>query len=156
MRAPSFRDSPLRESISYRLGKLFRMMAREQNRAVKPFGLSSMQGQILVTLWGQGAMTIGDLQAAQALGSSTATGALDRMERASLLRRVPVPGDRRASRLEPAAWPERRKQALLDASLDADRRCFAALTVAERRELARLLEKAASALQATDGADDDD
>jgi DNA-binding MarR family transcriptional regulator len=155
MAAPVFRDKPLRDSISYRLGKLFRVMAREQNRAVKAFGLSSVQGQILVTLWGQGPMTIGDLQAAQALGSSAATGAIDRMERAGLLRRTPVPGDRRASRLEPVEWPLKRKQALLAASLEADERCFSGLSAAERRELGRLLTKAAASLEDVDADDDD-
>ena len=40
-----------------------------------------MQAHILATLWIDGTMTIGELQARLMLGSSTLTGAIDRMER---------------------------------------------------------------------------
>jgi DNA-binding MarR family transcriptional regulator len=150
------RDSRLRDSISNRLGKLFRVMAREHNRALKPLEVSAVQAHILATLWIAGPLTIGDLQAVLALGSSTLTGALDRMEKASLLRRVPVPGDRRAFRLEPAAWPARKKEALLSTLEATEDRCFGALTPNERRELGRLLEKALGSLRGdADGEDDE-
>jgi DNA-binding MarR family transcriptional regulator len=129
-------------------------MTRAHNRALKPFGLSAVQGQILGTLWDQGAMTIGELQRCLALGSSTLTGALDRMERAELLRRVPVPGDRRAFRLEPAAWPLKRKQAVVEVARSTDEELFRALSAAERRELGRLLAKVLVALAEEPDGDD--
>ena len=130
-------------------------MARAHNKALKPLGVSAVQAQILGTLWSEGAMTIGDLMASQALGSSTLTGALDRMEKAGLLRRLPVPGDRRAFQLEPADWPAKKKQQLLETVLSTDEKLFGGLTAAERRELSRLLQKALSTLGEVDGGDDE-
>jgi DNA-binding MarR family transcriptional regulator len=149
------RDSRLRDSISNRLGKLFRVMARAHNRALKRYEVSAVQAHILATLWIGGPLTIGELQAVLALGSSTLTGAIDRMEKAGLLRRLPVPGDRRAFRLEPAAWPAKRKEALLATLSDTEDRCFAALSDAERRDLSRLLDKALTSIRGVDDEDDE-
>jgi DNA-binding MarR family transcriptional regulator len=131
-------------------------MARAHNRALKRHEISAVQAHILATLWIGGPMTIGELQQALALGSSTLTGALDRMEKASLLSRVPVPGDRRAFRLEPAAWPARRKEALLATLNETEDRCFARLSESERRELSRLLDKGLASIREVDDGDDDD
>jgi len=70
MRDSRTRESRLRESIPHQLGKLFRVMARVYNRALTPFEISSVQAHILATLWIEGAMTIGELQAHMMLGSS--------------------------------------------------------------------------------------
>src|SRR5688500_13668061 len=99
------RDSRLRDNIPNKVGKLFRVIARVHNRAMRPFEVSAMQANILTTLWVAGPLTVGELQAVLAVGSSTLSGALDRMEKAKLLRRVEVEGDRRSYRLQPVAWP---------------------------------------------------
>ena len=135
------------------LGKLFRVMARVYNRALRPFEISSVQAHILATLWVHGAMTIGELQAELMLGSSTLTGAIDRMERGGLVKRTPVAGDRRAFRLTPADWPAKKREALLETLAATEDECFAALSAAERRELSRLLGKA---LAGVAGVEDDD
>ncbi len=132
------------------LGKLFRVMARTYNRALVPFEISSVQAHILATLWLEGSLTIGELQARLMLGSSTLTGAVDRMERASLLKRLPVEGDRRAFQLIPVTWPPRKATALMETLAKTEDECFAGLTAAERRELARLLGKALSAFTESD------
>jgi DNA-binding MarR family transcriptional regulator len=150
------RDPRFQDSISNILGKVFRVMVREHNRDQKPHGVSAVQGQILTTLWAEGPMTIGALQAAQALGSSTLTGALDRMEKAKQLKRTPVAGDRRVYLIEPAKWTPARKRAVLDTAVATDARLFKELTTTERRELARLLTKALASATAAASADDDD
>jgi DNA-binding MarR family transcriptional regulator len=62
------------------------------------------------------------------------------MENQELVRRVPSPDDGRAYVLEPR--PSAKKRAAIEATLDdGERRCFAALTAAERGELLRLLDK---------------
>jgi DNA-binding MarR family transcriptional regulator len=138
------------------VGKLFRQMARVHGRAVKPFEVSAVQANILSVLWLEGPLTIGELQAALALGSSTLTGAVDRMEKAGLVKRTAVAGDRRAWRLEPAAWPQKKKDALL-VTLDAtEKACFAELSAQERRELARLLGKAIDSIAKVDDGSDDE
>ena len=128
--------------MPHRLGKLFRVMARVYNRALAPFEVSSVQAHILATLWLGGPLTVGELQARLMLGSSTLTGAIDRMERAGLVRRAPVTGDRRAFLLTPVAWPEKKREGLLDTLAATEDDVFAALTATERKELARLLAKA--------------
>src|SRR5579884_1176965 len=134
------RDLRIRDSISNQVGRLFRHVARVHNRQVKRFEVSAVQANILATLWDEGAMTIGELQEKMALGSSTLTGAIDRMEKAGLVKRAAQPGDRRAVRLEPVAWPQRKRQALAEAFIATEEACYAGLTPAERRELYRLLD----------------
>jgi DNA-binding MarR family transcriptional regulator len=117
-------------------------MARVYNRALTPFEISSVQAHILATLWIEGAMTIGELQAHMMLGSSTLTGAIDRMERAGLLKRQPVEGDRRAYRLLPVVWPAKKADALLETLATTEDEVFRGLTAAERRTFSTLLAKA--------------
>ena len=130
-------------------------MARVHTRAVKPFEVSGVQAHILSVLWLDGAMTIGELQSELSLGSSTLTGAVDRMEKAGLVRRTAVEGDRRAVRLEPVPWPAKKREALMTTLADAERACFGDLSTAERKELTRLLGKAAASIAKVDDGDDD-
>ncbi|HEX6836048.1 MAG TPA: MarR family transcriptional regulator [Polyangia bacterium] len=135
------------------LGKLFRVMARRYNKALAPFDITSVQANILATLWVEapgGGMTIGELQARMMLGSSTLTGAVDRMERAGLLRRLPVENDRRAYRLQPVTWPAKKAEALIETLAKTEDEVFRGLTGAERRTLGLLLEKALGPLAEED------
>jgi DNA-binding MarR family transcriptional regulator len=145
----------MRASISNEVGKLFRRVARVHNRAVKRFELSAVQANILAILWAEGDMTIGEVQAELALGSSTLTGAVDRMERAGLVRRVAVAGDRRAVRLQPVAWSPARRQALADTFAATEEACYGDLAAGERRELLRLLRKALGSIEKVDRGGDD-
>jgi DNA-binding MarR family transcriptional regulator len=117
-------------------------MARVYNKALTPFEVSSVQAHILATLWLGGPMTIGELQSHLMLGSSTLTGAIDRMERGELVKRAAVAGDRRAFLVTPAAWSDKKKEGLLETLSATENDVFRALTAAERKELARLLSKA--------------
>ncbi len=131
-------------------------MARTYNRALQPFEITSVQAHILATLWVEapgGGMTIGELQARLMLGSSTLTGAIDRMERARLLERRPVEGDRRAYRLVPVTWPARKAEGLMETLAKTEDEVFRGLTAAERRTLSSLLGKA---LAPHAGEDDDE
>ncbi len=134
------------------LGKLFRVMARTYNKALVPFEISSVQAHILATLWIDGSMTIGELQARLMLGSSTLTGAIDRMERAGLLKRLPVEGDRRAYKLAPVTWSAKKAEAQMESLAKTEDEVFRGLTLADRRTLSSLLGKALAPL----GGDDDD
>jgi DNA-binding MarR family transcriptional regulator len=131
--------------VPNQLGKLFRVMARTYNKALQRFEISSVQAHILATLWVEspgGSMTIGELQARLMLGSSTLTGAIDRMERAGLLRRLPVEGDRRAYKLAPVTWSAKKAEALMETLATTEDQVFRGLTAAERRTLSTLLTKA--------------
>jgi DNA-binding MarR family transcriptional regulator len=127
--------------------RLFRLVNRATNRAVADFELSGEQAHVLIALWEMGPVTIGALQRELALSSATLTGAIDRMEAAELVRRVPAPGDRRASLIE-ARVPAKRRDKVLEAVDRSDEACFAGLTTAERKELLRLVGKCTSDLEA--------
>jgi DNA-binding MarR family transcriptional regulator len=125
-------------------------MARTYNRALVPFEISSVQAHILATLWVEGSMTIGELQARLMLGSSTLTGAVDRMERAGLVKRTPVEGDRRAYRLMPVTWSARKAEGLMETLAKTEDEVFRGLTTAERRTLSSLLGKALAPFSSDD------
>jgi hypothetical protein len=79
------RDVRFRESIPNLVGKLFRRMARVHGKAVRPFEISAVQANILAQLWLDGPATMGEVQRKLELGSSTLTGAIDRMEKLALV-----------------------------------------------------------------------
>lgn len=133
-------------SASHAVVKLFRHVNRATNRAVAELDLSGEQAHVLIALWEMGPVTIGQLQRELALSSATLTGAIDRMEKAELVRRVAVPGDRRAFLIE-ARVPAKRKDKIL-ATVDAsDAASFAVLSPGEKKELLRLLDKCTAAFE---------
>ncbi len=143
-RSPAPRDPRLRGSLGYALVRTFRAVNRASNRALRPLGLSAEQAHILLVLWLEGAMRMTELQRIVMLSSGTLTGAIDRMERAGMVRRVADADDGRAWRVEPAAADERRA---IEGTLETiEESSFAALTATERRELRRLLDKVTASL----------
>jgi DNA-binding MarR family transcriptional regulator len=133
-------DDRLRTSLANAVVRLFRQINRVHNRRFAEIGISAEQAHILSILGGYGPMTIGRLQKLLSLSSATLTGAIDRLETEELVRRVPSPDDRRAFVVETRVTPK--KQAQIEAVVEAgDKACFAVLSAAERKELARLLNK---------------
>ena len=141
------RDIRLRDNVPNLVVRLFRQFNRAHNKALEPLGLSTVQAHVLAALFLEGPMTIGALQQLLAMGSSTLTGALDRMAKSGLVAREPVPGDRRASRIVPAMWPKKKRDRLLDVLADAENDCLRTLDSAERKELIRLLHKVSAGLE---------
>lgn len=132
--------------LGHAVALTFRMVNRLVNRTLADHQLSAEQAHVLSVLWELGPMTMTALQRTLALSSATLTGAIDRMELQELVRRVPIPGDRRAWMIEARVAPRRRDK--IQATVDrAEKRCFAALSAAERRELARLLDKCIADLE---------
>ncbi len=139
-------DERLRSSVGNALVRLFRLVNRMHNRALDAVNLSAEQAHILSVLWVLGPMTMGQLQRHLALSSATLTGAIDRMETQGTVRRAPAPDDKRAFRIEPRVPDKRRK--LIEHTIEAtERRCWEALTAAERKELLRLLDKTIAHLE---------
>jgi DNA-binding MarR family transcriptional regulator len=142
-------DDRLRGSLAHAVVRLFRQVNRVHNRRFAGVGISAEQAHILSILRLEGPLTMGRLQRLLSLSSATLTGAIDRLEALELVRRVPSPEDRRAFVIESRL--SAKKQAALwdaiDAAIDdGERRCFAVLTAAERRELLRLIEKCSAHL----------
>lgn len=137
-------DDRLDKALGYALVRAFRHVNRAHNRALMPFELSAEQAHILLVLWlTKGPMKIGDLQRSLVLSSGTLTGAIDRMEKSGLVRRVADPDDGRAWRIEPAAMNARRRKAIEDTLERTEDETFAPLDAKEKRELFRLLSKIA-------------
>jgi DNA-binding MarR family transcriptional regulator len=138
-------DNRLRRSLGHALVRAFRQVNRAHNRALKPLRISAEQAHILTALWIEGPMKVGELQRLLALSSATLTGAVDRMERAGLVRRVPDPDDGRAWRLEPAENAPRRRR--VEETIErTERETFGSLSAANRRELLALLEQVSASL----------
>ena len=134
------------KSLGFGIVRVFRQLNRETGRIAKPFGLSGEQASILMVLWLEGPMKIGELQHELKLSSASLSGALDRMEAAGVVRRTRDPDDGRVWRVEASGMDARTRQRAEVAIRDLEERAFAVLTAAERRELARLLDKISTAL----------
>ncbi len=133
------KPSPLQ--ISHAITRVFREQNRLHGRASQPFGLSTEQAHLLVVLWTYGPLTMTELGREVALSSGTLSAAVDRMEAAGLVRRVEDPRDRRSVRVEPAAWKDRRREALIESLREAENGMLAPLSAAERGVLNNLLAK---------------
>ena len=134
------------KSLGFAIVRVFRQLNRETGRIAKPFGLSGEQASILMVLWLEGPMKIGELQHELELSSASLTGALDRMEATGLVKRSRDPDDGRAWRVEATALASRQRQHAEAAMAELEERAFAVLTPRERRELARMLDRISTAL----------
>jgi DNA-binding MarR family transcriptional regulator len=138
-------DERLQASLGNATVRLFRLVNRQHNRALVAHGVSAEQAHILSVLWAAGPITMGQLQRQVALSSGTLTGAIDRMEAQGMVRRAASPGDHRAVVIEPRVPAKKRAQ--IEATLDdTERRVWDGLTMAERGELLRLMDKAFAAI----------
>jgi DNA-binding MarR family transcriptional regulator len=132
-------DKPPPLQISHAIARVFREQNRLHGRAAQPFGLSTEQAHLLVVLWAYGPMTMTALGREVALSSGTLSAAVDRMEAARLVKRIPDRKDRRSVRVEPADWDPRRKKTLLSSLRLTERDFLAPLSVEERTVLYGLL-----------------
>jgi DNA-binding MarR family transcriptional regulator len=125
--------------LAHAVVRAFRVVNRASNRAFEPLGISAEQAHVLSVLWRFGPMTMGALQRELALSSPTLTGAIDRLELQDLVRRVPSPDDGRVRLLEPTPAAGKRRRKIEGTIHQIDQACFAAMPVADRQELLRLL-----------------
>jgi DNA-binding MarR family transcriptional regulator len=132
-------DERLRAALGYALVRAFRRVNRAHNRALRPLGLSAEQAHILLVLWLEGPMKVGELQRTLALSSATLTGAIDRMQRSGLVRRVRDPEDGRAWILEPGGFDARQRRAVEATLVRTEDECFSALGERGRKQLLELL-----------------
>ena len=135
------KDKRLEGSLGYALVRAFRRVNRASNRALAAFGLSAEQAHILLILWDEGPLKVGELQERLALGSGTITGALDRMDKLRLVRRVADPSDGRAFRVEAMPFETKKQNAVVRSLEKMENEAFGAMSEKERKELLRLLSK---------------
>jgi len=140
-------DNRLEDSLGYALVRAFRAVNRTVNRALRKVSMSPEQAHILLVLWLEGPVKVGELQRILGLSSGTLTGAIDRMVEAKLVKRAPDPDDGRAWRIEPAAMPAKKRDEVESLLEGVEEACFSVLSSSERRQLFQLLEKVTNSLE---------
>ncbi len=122
--------------------KLARLTGRMYARELATFKLNAVEAQLMALLFLDGPLPVGELQAALGLGGSTLTGILDRLQKRELVKRVPDPADRRSFKVEPAPWPAKTRDALVEKLDRLEDRCLRGLLLTERHHLGELLQRA--------------
>lgn len=108
-------DAPLRNLAGYRLKRAFAVIQADLARVLEPFGLRMIPFSALLVVSRSPGLGQGHLAAALAVERSNLVAPLDGLVRQGLVRREPVPGDRRAM----ALVATEAGQALADAALEA-------------------------------------
>jgi DNA-binding MarR family transcriptional regulator len=142
-------DNLLQRSISHALTRLFREQSRLHGRALEPLGVSTEQAHLLLVLFMRGPLTMTELGREVALSSGTVSAAIDRMEASGLVRRVADPADRRAVRVEPAAWSKARRERLYATVLATEATLLTPLGAKEQATLLGLLTRLLEGLAAS-------
>ena len=129
------------------IGRISRL-ARELEQRLEPVyaanGLEPGWYDVLATLRRSGPpyqLRPSEFTGTLMLTSSGTTKRLDRLEQAGLITRAPDPGDRRGTLIALTAAGRELIDTATEAHLENERRLLAALSKAERRELAEVLRK---------------
>jgi DNA-binding MarR family transcriptional regulator len=127
-----------------RISRLARELEQRLEPVYRAHGLEPGWHDVLATLRRSGApfqLRPSDLTGTLMLTSSGTTKRLDRLERAGLIERAPDPRDRRGVLIRLTAKGREVIDATTEAHLENERRLLAALSAAEREQLAGLLRK---------------
>lgn len=77
------------------MARLHRSLRRNYDRQLKSFGLTPCQFEVLMTLWSEDGIVLGELRRRVSRDGPTITGVVDRMEKKMLVKRTRDPRDRR-------------------------------------------------------------
>ncbi|HLO77252.1 MAG TPA: MarR family transcriptional regulator [Magnetospirillum sp.] len=128
------------------LSQVHHLSGRTFARLLKRHGLQGInpaQGRILFALWQNDGIAISELARRTALGKSTLTAMLDRLEAEGYVERVPSPNDRRTILVRRTLKDEAFRQGFLAVSAEMTELWYAGLSDAERDQfegtLARIL-----------------
>lgn len=138
--------STLRQG-GFLIAKIHQAAGRIFAAKLKAHGLDEInppQGRILFALWQQAPLTMGELARRTALGKSTLTAMLDRLEAAGYVARGPSPGDRREVLVHRTDRDKGFRTAFLAVSAEMTDLFYDGFTPAEidlfERQLARILD----------------
>ncbi len=98
MDLPDFKDDPYMKVLRP-LVEAYLAFMREGSRHIRSMRLTPSQFDVIATLGETGGMTCGELSAATLVTKGTLTGVLDRLVAKGLIRRDPVKGDRRCTKI---------------------------------------------------------
>ena len=139
---PDLDPSPI--GVVGRVSRLARELEQRLEPVYREHGLEPGWHDVLATLRRQGPpyrLRPSDLTESMMLTSSGTTKRLDRLEDAGLIERAPDPSDRRGTLISLTDAGVRLIDDVTEAHLANEARLLAALTEAERRELADLLRR---------------
>lgn len=141
MQAQSDPISGLRDHTGYWLDRLRGLVHGSFEQALAGHDVTVAQWSVLIAVLRGEARTPREVAEFIAVDPGAVTRLLDRLEAKGLLRRVPVPADRRSVTLE--LTPDGRSITPVLAALadDNDRACFGALTAPEQSQFRNLLAK---------------
>lgn len=127
--------------LADRLFQVAHRLRRSTQRVFAPLGLTPAQERALriVTRSG-GTARMGEIASRMGIVPRSATGLIDRLEEAGVVRRAPDPDNRRSVQVTLAEKGERLREAMARARTDAAEELFAPLTDAQRADLAALLD----------------
>ena len=131
----------LESSLSNAVVKLFRKVNRVHNRALSELKLTAEQVHLLSVLWNKGRMTIGELQGLLSLSSGTIAGAIDRMEKKGLIKRVKSKEDKRVTYIEIEKTEKTERATIEQILAQTEKELFGNLTFKEREQLLFLINK---------------
>lgn len=98
MELPDLKDDPYLKLLRP-LVETYLAFARVDNRHIKSLRLTPSQFDVIATLGDTDGMTCSELSAKTLVTKGTLTGVLDRLARKGLIRRQPVEGDRRYTKI---------------------------------------------------------
>jgi MarR family transcriptional regulator for hemolysin len=140
-------------TFNYLVAEISRLTTASFEARVRELGLSRAQWVLMAAVYRSEGTNQGQLAEQLGVAPISVGRMLDRMERDGWVRRVPVPGDRRARRVELTERSRRLRPRLRRLAAATEREALASLRPAERRAVLASLARIHAALKATYGRD---
>jgi DNA-binding MarR family transcriptional regulator len=140
-------------TFNYLVAEISRLTTASFEARVRELGLSRAQWVLMAAVYRCEGTIQGQLAEQLGVAPISVGRLLDRMERDGWVRRVPVPGDRRARRVELTERSRRLRPRLRRLAAATEREALASLRPAERRAVLASLARIHAALKATYGRD---
>ena len=123
------------------MGKLHRSLRRNYDRQLKNFSLTPCQFEVLMTLWSEDGIVLGELGRRVSRDGPTITGVVDRMEKKMLVKRKRASHDRRVVKVNLTAKGKNMQEQLSTTKKEIFERITHDLSLREINHLVTLLEK---------------
>jgi DNA-binding MarR family transcriptional regulator len=123
------------------MARLHRSLRRNYDRQLKSFGLTPCQFEVLMTLWSEDGIVLGELRRRVSRDGPTITGVVDRMEKKMLVKRIRDPRDRRVVKVHLTAKGENLKGDLERTKKLIMEKITRSLSLKDMNSLVTLMEK---------------
>jgi DNA-binding MarR family transcriptional regulator len=123
------------------MARLHRSLRRNYDRQLKSFGLTPCQFEVLMTLWSEDGIVLGELRRRVSRDGPTITGVVDRMEKKMLVKRIRDPRDRRVVKVHLTSKGENLKGDLERTKKVIMEKITRSLSLKDMNSLVSLMEK---------------